>query len=381
MLCVMRRLDIVARATCAVTLALPLGLQGQEPRSVGKPDAELTTPFTRISTLRELKDGRLLMVDERERSLNLVDFKSGTATPIGREGAGPGEYAYPGRLLALPGDSSVLHDPGNGRYLIIKPDGTPGETFRLAEPAFRSLGARGSIPRATDARGSIYFEGPSLTRGRATAPAALDSVPLVRYDRRTANLDTVAWVQLARGNVQVRPGQGGGVSISVGAQAFPARDDWGALPDGSVAIARVRDYHVDWYPSTGQRTPGRPVTINAVAVTEAEKVAWRSARRARAVPRSSGGLSASLPDPEWPAVMPPFVYWQTFSRPNGELWVLRSHKSSENPVYDVFSAPGTLTGRVALPARTRLVGFGSGTVYLVRSDDDDLEYLQRYKLP
>ena len=79
--------------------------------------------------------------------------------------------------------------------------------------------------------------------------------------------------------------------------------------------------------------------------------------------------------------MPPFVYWQTFSRPNGELWVLRSHKSSEKPVYDVFVAPGTLTGRIALPTGTRLVGFGSGTVYLVRRDADDLEYLQKYKLP
>jgi hypothetical protein len=37
-------------------------------------------------------------------------------------------------------------------------------------------------------------------------------------------------------------------------------------------------------------------------------------------------------------------------------------------------------GRVALPPKTRLVGFGNGTLYLVRRDDDDLEYLQRYRL-
>jgi hypothetical protein len=345
------------------------------------PNRELKTPFTHIATVRELNDGRLLVVDERERSLSLVDFESGAVKQVGRSGAGPGEYAYPGRILALPGDSALLHDPGNGRYLIIKPDGTPGETFRLAGPGAISLGTRRSIPRATDARGSIYFEGPPLTSGRETAPAALDSVPLLRYDRRTANLDTIAWVQLAKRNVQVRPGQDGGVSITVGAQAFPARDDWAVLPDGSVAIARVRDYHVDWYPPTGKPALGRPVRINAIAVTETEKVAWRSELMSRVVPRGSGNIPPALPDPEWPAVMPPFVYWQTFSRPNGEIWVLRSHKSSENPVYDVFGAPGTLTGRVSLPAGTRLVGFGKAAAYLVRRDDDDLEHLQRYKVP
>jgi hypothetical protein len=40
-----------------------------------------------------------------------------------------------------------------------------------------------------------------------------------------------------------------------------------------------------------------------------------------------------------------------------------------------------VVGRVALPADTRLVGFGNGTVYLARSDEDDLQYLQRYRLP
>ena len=86
-------------------------------------------------------------------------------------------------------------------------------------------------------------------------------------------------------------------------------------------------------------------------------------------------------DAEFPAFMPPFVWWETLARPNGELWVLRSRKASENAIYDVFNAAGTMIGRVSLPSKTRLVGFGNGTIYVVRRDDDDLEYLQRYKLP
>jgi hypothetical protein len=69
-----------------------------------------------------------------------------------------------------------------------------------------------------------------------------------------------------------------------------------------------------------------------------------------------------------------------FARPNGDVWVLRSRKAGDAiPVYDVFDTTGKMIARVAFPAKTRLVGFGNGTIYAARSDDDDLEYLQRYR--
>ena len=80
--------------------------------------------------------------------------------------------------------------------------------------------------------------------------------------------------------------------------------------------------------------------------------------------------------------MPSFFSAATVARPNGEIWVLRSHKSTDAPVYDVFGPTGSMVRRIAMPSPTaRLVGFGSNTVYVVRRDADDLEYLQRYRLP
>jgi len=32
-----------------------------------------------------------------------------------------------------------------------------------------------------------------------------------------------------------------------------------------------------------------------------------------------------------------------------------------------------------LPKRSRLVGFGNGTVYTARFDEDDLQYLQKHR--
>lgn len=78
---------------------------------------------------------------------------------------------------------------------------------------------------------------------------------------------------------------------------------------------------------------------------------------------------------------PPFVYWSTFARRNGETWVLRSHRAANPPVYDVFDSSARLVRRVELPSRSRMLGFGEGTLYLVVRDDDDLEHLRRYRVP
>ncbi len=47
--------------------------------------------------------------------------------------------------------------------------------------------------------------------------------------------------------------------------------------------------------------------------------------------------------------------------------------------YDLFDAAGRLKSRVELPPRRRIVGFGERYTYVVHRDDDDLEYLERYR--
>jgi hypothetical protein len=60
--------------------------------------------------------------------------------------------------------------------------------------------------------------------------------------------------------------------------------------------------------------------------------------------------------------------------------VRRTAPAGAPPTYDVIDAAGKLVNHVVLPKKTRLVAFGNGVVYLVRMDDDDLQYLGRYRL-
>src|SRR5688500_5465613 len=99
----------VAWTTSVVAVAfLPVLLLAQRPIALGKPDAELKDPFSQIASVRELGDGRVLVADPRDKRVLLIDFTSGKAIRVGREGPGPGEYAAPQRIMTLPGDTSAI---------------------------------------------------------------------------------------------------------------------------------------------------------------------------------------------------------------------------------------------------------------------------------
>lgn len=407
------------RSPCliALTLSVALPAVAQQPtRTLAKPLAEFSEPFSQIAAVRELKDGRLLVVDSRDKLVQLVNLASKTATKVGREGSGPGEYGLPTQLFALPGDSSVIFDPLNQRYLMVLPDGKPGVSFRVGdEPAgpprpqpgqrpeggaqIMRIGGLGfGMPRAADARGRLYFEGGGITMG-PTGPVTADTAPIVRYDRATKAADTIAWVRLPKNNASVKASGSGGnqrMEVRIGGRTpYPARDAWTVLPNGTVVIARVSDYHLDLVSPSGATTRGAAVTYTPVKVGSAEKQEYRDQSKnvtAMAITRTEGGSGGSqtrastAPPPfeepsEWPGTKPPFNGNGIFATPNGEIWVARNRSASDPiPAYDVFSATGKLTGKVVLPKQTRVIGFGAGgSVYTVRVDDDDLQYLQRFR--
>lgn len=404
------------RVTCVLTLltasliAESGVVHAQVPtKTLVKAEAEFNEPFSSLVGVRELKDGRVVVSDSRDKIVQVVDLKSQRATAVGREGSGPGEYGLPSRLFALPGDSSVLYDPLNSRYLVVLPDGKPGATFRVGENTQTVVSSGGGRqmrmggmgvgqPLATDGQGRMYFEGSPIVMG-PDGPASADSVPIMRYDRRTNIFDTLSFLQLPKNTAKVQSSGSANnrnISVSVGGQTpYPMRDAWTVLPNGTVAVVRASDYHVDLVTSNKQRSRGPAVAYTPVRVGDAEKAEYREAQKRspaigimRSVEAGAGGTTtrntatsmppAQEPD-EWPAVKPAFS--SALASPAGEVWVARNRAAKDEiPRYDVFAANGQLVRTVLLPKQTRVVGFGSGgAVYTVRLDDDDLQYLQRFR--
>lgn len=412
-----RAAPAVVGLTLTIAFASPAFAQTVPTRTFSKPIAEYTEPFTSLRGVRELADGRVVATDSRDKVVQIVDLRTGRATKVGREGSGPNEYQMPSSALPLPGDSTLIADPLNSRFFLLGPGGTPAGTWAPsgaedARPAPRPApaGAPGRAggmvmsvgggpmqmlsTRAVDAQGRVYMTGPPITM-TPEGPKPADSLPVLRADRRSMRGDTVAWLQVPKGNTQVNA-SGGNMNIRIGATPFAAEDGWTVLPDGRVVVVRHADYHVEVYPASGRGAPvrGAPVTGTRIRVTEAEKQVWRDERSAnapiaiaRTVTAGPGGTSArneavpvAAPEPDsWPATMPLFVGQQVYATPTGEIWVGRYRAASDKtPRYDVFDATGRRTGQVVFPPRTRIVGFGKGAVYTARADEDDLQYLQKW---
>ncbi|MBX3134192.1 MAG: hypothetical protein KF689_12495 [Gemmatimonadaceae bacterium] len=450
------------RAIATVTLAvaaMPLAAQ-QAPRTLPAPEAEYEEPFSQlgIGSIRELRDGRLVVADPRDKVVSLVDMRRGSATKIGREGSGPQEFGLPMRLYAAPGDTTLLYDAVNSRYLVIGPDGRPVNTFRTEAdpvaqaglgggppaggqvvrpgaagggqgaarpgapggqgaarpgapagqgaarpggpgPGMMMLGA-GLVARASDAQGRLYGEAMGISFDADGRPQQADSAALVRFDRGTRRLDTLAYVKLARGNTQMSGGQGNMRMMIGAANPLTPRDEWTVFPDGRVAIVRGTDYRVDFILPNGTRQAGAPIAYTPVRMNAAEiryEEGLRNAARANQmsmlVSNNNGQISRSAqmgpganapplePLTDWPATKPAFRpgLASVLARPNGELWVRRTENAqARGTLYDVINAQGAVAFQVRIPEGLTLVGFGQNTIYTVRKDEDDLVYLQRH---
>jgi hypothetical protein len=355
---------------------------GQDPplRSIDRPDREFPVAFSGIDAVRELADGRVLVLDSREVGIRRVDWERGTADRLGREGQGPDEYRRPLDMWAIRGDSTIVFDAGNRRLLVLDPDGMPAGTRSASFSP--SPGVRYTLrPRAVDLLGRVYVQ-PAL-------PSA-DSIPIMRFSPGQDGVDTVGYTREPVVENSTQRSGNTGVRIAA-AVPFTPDDAWHVGPDGSLAIARALDYRVEWLPNGGVVTRGPRIAWERVALTEADKSAWREAMSADG-PRigvsqgtAPGRMSApqllSVPEPAtWPRFKPPFDAGSARVAPDGRLWLRRHRPASEaRLLYDVFDRRGQRVDRVELPTGTRLVGFGATSLYLARVTADGLEYLQQVR--
>jgi len=380
----------LGRATLfgALICVKAIGRQSVPVTTLAKPLAEFPEGYAYLNDLRELPDGRVLTIERCEGVVKLLDLASGTEGMVGRSGAGPGEYRTPARLLDLPGDSTAIYDPGNRRYLVVHPDGKPGRFFdplpTVSQTGKAMVAAIGFSPVIADALGRFYAREAGLLEAGATLVRA-ESLAVERWDHRSGKLDTIAFHRNVRpGSIAMGPGQQN-IAFTTGIQ-------WAVARDGQAALVYPGDYHVEFIDPAGTRFAGKPIPFERIRVSEGHKQQWRQdqkplcGNRSISMPGPSGRTVNIVPRPapepsEWPEYLPPFLPGAAVFAPDGTLWIRRTGPADASPDYDVIDGRGQRVRRVILPKRARLLGFGRGTLYLARVDDDDLQYVQRFRLP
>jgi hypothetical protein len=328
--------------------------------------ARLANEFSDLSAMRELRDGRVLLFDRTESQLFVADFASGATTKVGRTGQGPGEYQIIVALVALGGDSTLASD--FSRWLIL--DGAEiVATLPRDTPAVRAVQL---APLGADRNGRVLtrrFGG----RGAGRAQTMLDSSVIALVDRATGRIDTVASLRVGVRRAQARPAAGPDgrmTAVSVSRVPLNSQEEPLLFADGWLAIARLEPYRVDWRSPDGRWIHGAPLPFRPVPMNDRERDAYianhRWARNAT----------------DWPETAPPFDSSPLLSSPDGRLVIARL-PSADKPGarYDLIDRRGVSTGQLLLAADQRVLGFGGAAIYVITTDDDGIQRLQRHPWP
>ncbi len=422
-----------------VLVALPATVAAQQPPFVGPPvrplgavQAASKEAFGAVLTVRHTPTG-VLVNDIANRRLLRFDAKLADFTVVADTTPATAS-AYSGRianLIAYHGDSSLFIDAASSSMLVI--DGAGQVARVMALPRSRDAMVLGSAigNAGMDAQGRLAYRAmPALNfqmrggpggGGMPAPPEVPDTAPIVRVDLASRATDTLGYLKVPRPKMDMQRDEGTGrMTISMTVNPLPTVDEMVVTSDGSVAIVRGRDYHVDWIRPDGTKESSPKMSHNWQRLSEEDKTTFLDSLKAarerflasqpqQAAPQPSsnttttegprgetrqqtvimggpmggGGPAAALggggpmgmnnrnvnwvPANELPDYKPPFFNGNVRADGDGNIWVLTipTRGIAGGPVYDVINAKGELVDRVQVPAGRTVIGFGSGgVVYL-----------------
>ena len=363
------------RSIPTLILAATLACSPAESQSGVTLQAKLPSSYGMLSNVVELKDGRVVFADTKDKVFLLADVKKGSVDTLGTRmdtlpvGAPASQYRFPGWVAHLAGDTVALVDFGairttrwdeRGRPIDVLPiKVVSGETPVLL---YDTLGYGYKI----DYQAVLGGGNP----GRSVMP---DSIPVLRIGLKTGSVDTIA--QLASpeyGDAKF------GEQVQRAAKVFAPNDHFGVLPDGTAWVARGHENRVDWRSADGKWRIGEARTYKKIPVTKGDKDRVLSQVREQ-------GKQFGMPQDlhiEYPFAdtKPPFEF--ALGRPDGEVWLQRPRTDENAPlVYDVVSRKGGRSREVTLPAGATLAGFGAGNaIYASIKGPDGRRTVGQFKL-
>jgi hypothetical protein len=432
-----RRLSCVRLACLAIAAPAAARAQATIP-IVELPPASVRSveQFGSIVNVRELPDGGLLVNDGARRQIKLLPAALTQGTVV-KDSARTGANTWYGpRVLGLipfTADSTLFPNIIVRTVTVLDPKGAIVRELAMPTP----LDAAYLRRAAADDRGRILFGGEARiiapSRG-ASPPVVSDSMPILRADLAMRTTDTVAFIArpLARADAI---GATGVVQAYYNPDPLGTLDEWAVMTDGTLAIVRGHDYHIDFLHADGSKTSSPKLPFDWRPVGDGEKLKLiDSARTLRAISAQANtlingvekmvpwvdtrpGASAGLGAPGRPAfdttnalhshnngggvmtiINPPptpvekvFDYYppirtgSVFADFENHLWILpttsKQSKAGEL-VYDVVNARGELFERVRAPLGRYIVGFGrNGVVYLATGSLSSGFAIERTQLP
>lgn len=437
---------LIALAALALSSTLP-AQQAPAVRPLGATVARSGAEFGPVVWARHLRNGSVLLNDPSNRRVVMLDSTLTTMTVVADSTAATAN-AYSGRsasLVPYRADSTLFVDPQSLTMLVIDPTGSVGRTMAL--PRSQDAMALGNTMfggAAFDGQRLVYRGLPNFRmmgmRGAAggapggavpAPPEMPDSTPIVRVDLATRQVDTVGHIRIPKVKLDIQRDENNRVSISSVMNPLPTVDDWAVLADGSVAIVRGRDYHVDFIRPDGTTESAAKIPFEWRRLSDEDKVAFMDSVKAqrermlaqmeadtgahaqraamgsaaagggipevriqiggdRAPPRRGAGEAGArpamprqqmnfIPPDELPDYQPVFFAGAARADADGNLWVrtVPNKATAGGPIYDVINGKGQLVDRVQVPTDRAIIGFGPGGVVYLLSQSGATRVVER----
>ncbi len=400
-----------------LSLAALAGAQAPIPiRTIGPILATSTENVGQAVTVRATSDGHVIVGAGARQRVYAFDSTLKSFTLVADSGSGTGTLPIRTTgVIPYLADSTLLPDFGANALLVL--DGTGKQVRSMAPPRAQDLLYLG-IPAAFgrpgfDAKGRLIYRTQLTGNFRPTptpsggqkidmTPVSADSAPIVRGDFDTRRIDTLTWMKTpsqGRMGIEMKENPAGGapsITMHMLINPFSMADEWSLLSDGTVAIIRVHDYHIDWIDPDGTRRTSPKMPIDWRRYTDAEKtqrvdslkrVADEQLKRTISSQTGPNGPQIKVdlsivPDSEFPQFWPPIEPGSVLADLDGHLWILptTSTNVANGFTYDVVNRNGEVIERVQLPKDHVLVGFGPHNVVYLTKADGKATYLERAAL-
>lgn len=363
-----------------VSMCATAALAQSLPRIVLKPaNGMLDADFVALTSLREVADGRVIVTDGQAQQLYVGDFATKAATPLGRRGKGPLEWIAVGRVHPSVGDSSIMSDIANRRWLLFDGASVVG-TRRPDDPAVRAAGDF----RGVDRLGHVMSarSAPMTTSGTREYTRR-DSQVVLLVDRASGRTDTVARTREMprRYSQTVRENGALGSFQNSRTEAGAQGEEAYLCGDGTLAVVRLEPLRVDWRAPDGRWTFGKPLPLRGEPVDAKERAQIAQQRKETRAEMRRLGLPAPS-EPPLATTLPALRALRPIELPDGRIALQRASPVSKPAVrYVIVNRRGTIDGEITLQTNEYLLGFGSRSVYISVRDDDDVERLRRHPWP
>ncbi len=394
----------LALALGAALTASPLFAQDKiKVRELPAPVAVSTDSLGMRVSVRALSDGRVLVNDIQRFRVLLYDKSlktftraldsSGTSGTLGNSGVSiPSAH-----LIAMPADSTMYLDIASRSLLTIDPAGKVAHVTALPRPQdilTLSVGYIYGTP-TLDAKGRLVYQGTPPNQNKAlielnqkimtersvTAAGAIDSAPIVRADFDTRKVDTLATVKIVQqyAGVLATRDERGNLTQRLTVNPTQTADEWGLMPDGTIAILRAHDYHMEWIAPDGTRKTSPKMAFDWKRLTDEGKQHVIDSIKPLLDKQMESMKPQQIPTPDGPRQLKTEIVlvsakelpdYEPVIQPGamkidleGNIWIVpRTAIPSANGGlrYDVVTREGVIVERVIVPKGRAIAAFEPG---------------------